>query len=69
MNVVEWFDFRYIDSVSRHTTVTVTSSALFAQISMSLYLYNKNTTTWNMSDPVCAPMACNIVANDILKTA
>ena len=23
---------------------------------------------WNMSDPVCAPMACNIVAKDILKT-
>ena len=29
----------------------------------------KNTTKWNMSDPVLAPMACNIVANDILKTA
>ena len=29
----------------------------------------KNTTKRNMSDPVFAPMACNIVANDILKTA
>ena len=28
----------------------------------------KNTTKWNMSDPV-GPMPCNIVANDILKTA
>jgi hypothetical protein len=27
----------------------------------------KNTTKWNLSDPVRAPMACNIVANDILS--
>ena len=26
------------------------------------------TTKWNVSDPVYAPMACNIVANYILKT-
>ena len=30
---------------------------------------SKNTTKWNMSDPVHTPMASNIVANDILKTA
>ena len=30
-------------------------------------LYYKNTIKWHMSDPVCANMACNIVANDILK--
>ena len=33
------------------------------------FFLNKNTTKWNMSDSMCAPMACNIVANDLLKTA
>ena len=34
-----------------------------------LLTLEKNTTKWNMSDDVCAPLACNIAANDILKTA
>jgi hypothetical protein len=37
--------------------------------SIFFQFFEENTTKWNMSDPVCAPMACNIVANNILKTA
>ena len=32
-------------------------------------IHTKNTTKWNMSGPVCAPTACGILENYILKTA